>query len=90
MLVVAAATGKVALIVLACIVAAILLVLTGVILALVPGLPPVVLAPELGWNTGPNNLKLVSASGSAVKTAPSRPKAPTSNGSATMVSSGSI
>ncbi len=40
--------------------------------------------------TGPNNLKLVSGSGSPVNTAPSIPKASTAKDSATMVSSGRI
>ncbi len=50
----------------------------------------VVSASTLAAATGPNSLKLVSGSGSAMKTAPSRPKASTSKGSATMVSSGRI
>ena len=43
-----------------------------------------------GRATGPNSLKLVSGSGSAMNIAPSMPKASTSNGSATTVSSGSM
>ena len=47
-------------------------------------------APCSWRGTGPNSLKLVSGSGSAVNIAPSMPNASTSNGSATKVSSGSM